>query len=302
MTSVHPVPIAPRTTRISTASGAIAVHDWGGDGPPVLLAHATGFHGRIWAPVAGRLVEARRHVWSFDFRGHGDSDAPEGDDYSWHGFADDARDVAEHAGIAGDPSLIAAGHSKGGAALVLGEAARPGTYARLWLYEPIVLPVDEPLPPMPDNALARSARRRRNEWHSIEEAFAAYSSKPPLDAMSPESLRAYVDYAFRDRGDGVLSLKCVPDVEAQVYVMSASHGAFARLPLVGCPTRVVVGEKTSSIDASIGQQLVDRLPNGTLEIMEGCGHFGPQQDPDATASSITRFAPTSLHHGEVSGG
>lgn len=291
MPDLHSDPPAPHTTRISTGSASIAVHDWGGDGSPVLLAHATGFHGRIWAPVAAKLVESGRHVWSFDFRGHGDSDAPQGDDYSWHGFADDVRAVAEHLGVVGDPALIAAGHSKGGAALVLSEAAQPGTYARLWLYEPVVLPVDDPMPPMPDNPLAKSARRRRNEWHSIEEALEAYSSKPPLDAMTPESLRAYVDYALRDRGDGVLSLKCKPDVEAQVYVMSGAHGAFARLPLVGCPTRVVVGEKTTSIDASIGRQLVDRLPNGTLEIMKGCGHFGPQQDPDAAAASIMRFAP-----------
>ena len=291
MRPASPAPITPRTTRIPAGSIAIAVHDWGGEGPPVLLAHPTGFHGRIWAPVAALLVRAGRRVWSFDFRGHGDSDAPEGDDYSWHGFADDARAVAEHLGLAGDPSLTAAGHSKGGAALVLGEAAQPGAYARLWLYEPVILPVDDVLPPMPDNPMATSARRRRNEWHSVDEAFAAYSSKPPLDAMSPESLRAYVDYAFADRGDGVLSLKCAPDVEAQVYAMSGSHGAYARLADVACPTRVVVGETTTSIDVSIGAQIVDRLPDGTLEVMPGCGHFGPQQDPEATAASITGFAP-----------
>ena len=66
----------------------LVVHDWGGAGAPVLLAHPTGFHGRVWAPVAEQLVARGRHVWSFDFRGHGDSDAPDVD-YSWHGFADD---------------------------------------------------------------------------------------------------------------------------------------------------------------------------------------------------------------------
>ena len=40
----------------------LAVHDWGGDGHPVLLAHPTGFHGLTWAPVAARLVAHRRHV------------------------------------------------------------------------------------------------------------------------------------------------------------------------------------------------------------------------------------------------
>lgn len=268
---------------------SIAVHDWGGDGAPVLLAHPTGFHGRIWAPVARRLVAAGRHVWSFDFRGHGDSDAPEGHDYDWHGFADDALAVAKHLGVAGDPSLLAAGHSKGAAALVLGEAAQPGAYARLWLYEPVILPFDDPMPPAPDNPLAVGARRRRNEWRSVEEAFESYSAKPPLNVMAAESLRAYVEGAFRDRGDGVLVLKCDPEVEAKVYAMGGSHGAFALLPRIACPARVVVGGSTTSIDESIGRALVERLARGSLEVMDGAGHFGPQQDPDATVASMLRF-------------
>ena len=62
---------------------------------------------------------------------------------------------------------------------------------------------------------ARHARKRRNEWSSADEAFDTYSSKPPLNAMTPESLRAYVEYGLRDRGDGVLELKCRPEVESR---------------------------------------------------------------------------------------
>ena len=121
-----------RPTRFDANGVGLAVHDWGGDGPPVLLAHPTGFHGRIWAPVAARLVGRGRHVWSFDFRGHGDSDAPglDDDSYSWHGFADDVLAVTRHLGLAGRDDLLACGHSKGGAALLLGEAtARAPTRA-----------------------------------------------------------------------------------------------------------------------------------------------------------------------------
>ena len=37
----------------------LVVHDWGGDGAPVLLAHPTGFHGRVWEPVARAARRAR---------------------------------------------------------------------------------------------------------------------------------------------------------------------------------------------------------------------------------------------------
>lgn len=269
---------------------SLVVHDWGGEGRPVLLGHPTGFHGLVWEPVAQRLVAAGRHVWSFDFRGHGDSDAPDSD-YSWHGFGDDVLAVVEHLRLAGDPALVACGHSKGGAALVLGEQKRPGTFARIWAYEPIIIASEEPLPPQEDFFLARVARKRRNEWSSTDDAFEAYASKPPLDVMTPESLRAYVEYGLRDRGDGVLELKCRPEIEARVYAMGPNHGAWDRLGEVASDVLVVCGETSKSVDPALGALIADRLPHGRLEVLPGLGHFGPQQDPDACVASILRFAP-----------
>jgi pimeloyl-ACP methyl ester carboxylesterase len=268
----------------------LVVHDWGGAGAPVLLAHPTGFHGLVWAPVAQRLVASGRRVWSFDFRGHGDSDAPDVD-YSWHGFADDVLAVVEHLGVAGDPTLVACGHSKGGAALILGEQTRAGTFTRIWAYEPIIFASENPLPPQEDFFLARAARKRRNLWHSTDEAFAAYASKPPLDVMTEASLRAYVDYGLRDRGDGVLELKCRPEIEARVYAMGPNHGAFARLGEVGSEVVVVCGETSTDIGPTLASQIAERIPKGRVEVLGGLGHFGPQQDPDACVESILRFAP-----------
>jgi pimeloyl-ACP methyl ester carboxylesterase len=281
---------APVSSQDFDADGVrLVVHDWGGTGAPVLLAHATGFHGRVWEPVADRLVASGRHVWSFDFRGHGESDAPD-TDYSWHGFADDALAVVRHLDLAGDPQLAACGHSKGGAALILGEQKRPGTYARIWAFEPIIFASETPLPPQDDFFLARAARKRRNEWASVEAAIEAYSSKPPLDVLTPESMRAYVTYGLRDRGDGVLELKCAPEVEARTYSMGPNHGAYARLGEVRSEVLIAVGETSTSVDAKLGAQIAERLPHGRLEVLDGLGHFGPQQDPDACVASILRFA------------
>ena len=113
---------------------------------------------------------------------------PEGGAYQWSGFAADALAVVDHLGLAGDPALVACGHSKGAAALLLGEADRPGTYARIWAYEPIVFP-SEVAGLVNNDPMANGARRRRNEWASIDEAYDAYASKPRLGVMTPESLR-----------------------------------------------------------------------------------------------------------------
>jgi pimeloyl-ACP methyl ester carboxylesterase len=290
----------PRTYTIPGPVGALSVHEWidAGQNPnrgPILLAHPTGFHGRIWAPVAERLVAAGHRVWSLDFRGHGDSDAPDinGDAYAWDGFASDALAVIDHLGLSGDPALIAAGHSKGAAVLLLGEARRPGTYQCIWAFEPIMFPTEHaPFGGVPadDFPLARSARRRRNEWASIEEAYEAYASKPPLNVMTPESLRAYVEYGLRDRGDGVFELKCRPEVEARTYSMAPANGAWAVLPDITADVVVACGENSNDIGPKPAGAIAERLPHATLEVWPDCGHFGPQEDPDACAASILRLA------------
>jgi pimeloyl-ACP methyl ester carboxylesterase len=284
----------PHTRLIEGPAGALAVHDWGGAGAPTLLAHPTGFHGRIWAPVAERLVAAGRRVWSLDFRGHGDSFAPppDADAYSWDGFASDALAVVDHLGVSGRDDFVACGHSKGGAALLLGEARRAGTYPRIWAFEPIMFPTEQAPAPAENFPLARSARKRRNEWPSIEAAYDAYASKPPLNVMTPESLRAYVEYGLRDRGDGVFELKCAPDVEARVYSMAPANGAWAALTDVHATVLVACGETSTDIGPGLAQRIAARLPHGALEVWPDRGHFGPQQDPDACVASILRFATT----------
>jgi pimeloyl-ACP methyl ester carboxylesterase len=257
-----------------------------------LLAHPTGFHGVVWKPVAERLVAAGRRVFSFDFRGHGDSDSPalDVDSYSWRWFAADVLAVAERLDVLGDPTLVTCGHSKGGASLLLGEADRPGSVPRIWAFEPIVFKFDATLPPQDDFPLARSARKRRNEWPSIEAALEAYASKPPLDVMTDEALRAYVEYGLRDRGDGVYELKCRPEVEAQVFAMGPNNGVYERLPEIQSRVVVVCGEISTDIKPLFGTTIVERLPHARLEVMPGVGHFGPQQDPDACVASILRLA------------
>ena len=66
---------------------AVVVHDLGGSGPPLLLCHATGFHGRVWQPVASHLPG--RHCYAPDLRGHGDTPLPGEEPLDWYGFADD---------------------------------------------------------------------------------------------------------------------------------------------------------------------------------------------------------------------
>jgi pimeloyl-ACP methyl ester carboxylesterase len=266
--------------------GRLVVHDWGGDGAPVLLAHPTGFHGTVWLPIARRLVGAGRHVLSFDFRGHGRSTRSEAG-YDWSGFADDVLAVVDALGLAGDATLLPAGHSKGGAAFLLAEARAPGTFPRIWCYEPIVIP-GEPTRLGEDDPLVAGALRRRAVWASREAALDAFASRPPLQVLDADALRAYVDHGFLDV-DGGVALACRPGDEAEMYALRAAHDAWRVLPEIRCPVHVVCGDATDAMTPRLCRRVVDRLPRATLEVRPGLGHFGPLQDPAAAAASILAF-------------
>lgn len=278
----------PTQSFVTTPDGLrIAVYDWGtdGDARPILLAHPTGFHGRVWQPVATRLRDAGFHPYALDFRGHGDSDRPN-DGYAWSGFATDVASVTDALGLAGRPDLIAVGLSKGGAALVLAELAAPGTYARFWLYEPIVFPIEIELPPELEAPLAVVARKRRGEWPSLEDARGAYASKPPLNALHPDALDAYVTYGLRHVEAGVWKLACDPLDEAEMYNMGVRHDGWKRLAEVQTPTVIACGEHTDALAPAMAAQLAERLPHGTLDVWAGAGHFGPLEDPDRCVAAI----------------
>lgn len=269
---------------------SLAVHDWGGTGDPVLLSHPTGFHGVAWQPVAERLVARGRRVWSFDFRGHGDSDRSPDGSYSWDGFADDAQAVLEHLELLDDPRLLAVGHSKGATSLMTVAWRRPGAVRRIWAFEPIVFPQYDASLQDPDNPMSASARRRRAVWPSRDAAIASYGSKYPLDVLTDEALRAYVDYGMRDLPDGTVELKCRPEDEATIYTMGVVNGLWDRLDELSVPVLVVAGETSTAIPPSLAARIVERIPDGRIELWAGHGHFGPMEDPDRAVDSILDFA------------
>jgi pimeloyl-ACP methyl ester carboxylesterase len=228
------------------------------------------------------------HCIAFDERGHGDSDPAPGGDYDWNGFATDALAVIDGLDLGAHGPVSAAGHSCGGALLLLAEERRPGTFGALWVYEPVMIPA-EGLPTLPvqgENPLAAGARRRRATFASTEAAYDNYAGKPPFSALDPTALRAYVEHGLAPQPDGSVRLKCEPEHEARTYEMGMRHDAFDGLPKVECPVTVVCGEVTDAFPEPVIQMVADRLPHGRAQVMPGLGHFGPLQDPAAVAASI----------------
>lgn len=268
--------------RVRSTDGVdIQVHDLGGDGPDLLLAHGTGLHGLVFTPLARHLT-GRFRCWSLDARAHGDSTAPVGRPLEWEGFADDVLAVVDALGL---DRPFGVGHSKGSTTLLLAEQRRPGTFRALYLYEPALAPFDLPPGERPRNVMAEAARKRRASFPSLDEAYANFAAKAPMSSLHPEALRAYVDHGLAPADDGSVRLKCAPETEAEVYEHGTSHRAFPMLPAVGCPVTVALGDE-QQVPAAFGRSIAERLPEATLASFPDLGHFGPLQDPERIAASV----------------
>jgi len=272
------------TGRIVTPDAVgVAYYDLGGEGPPLLLVHATGFCGAVLAPLASHLRPSW-HCVALDLRAHGRSDRPADGHFGWQGFARDIAAVVDHLAL-DRPAGV--GHSCGGASLLLAEEAAPGTFRALYCYEPIVYPGLEPLAPsLEANPLAAVALRRRAGFASRADALANYAAKAPFDRLAPSVLAAYVDNAFTPDDGAGIRLRCRPDDEAQVYAHAFSHPAFAHLQDVACPVTLACGAETDAIGPEFLARYAQRLARPTTLALAGLGHFGPLEDPGAVARSV----------------
>lgn len=273
-------------TAVTDDGVAITVRDFGGGGCAAVLAHATGFHGEVWAPVVAGLRGRLRCV-AVDHRGHGSSGRPPGWDHRWEGFASDLLAAVDALALA---RPVGIGHSSGATALLLAEQARPGTFRSLYCFEPVVVPGPAPLGPDPGNWLAERARRRRQRFASTEEAIAHFRARPPYARWCPDALAAYVAGGLGPAPGGGVRLRCRPDDEAGIYEMATAHGGFQGLDAIRCPVTVAWGEASEAFSSATASAMCAKSTMVETEILADLGHLGPLEDPGAVASSILRHS------------
>jgi pimeloyl-ACP methyl ester carboxylesterase len=273
----------------------IATYHLGGEGPPVVLMHATGFHGRCWIPLA-RELSPHFTVWAIDQRGHGASGkARSGNYHDWSLFVDDLFAVVDALGPGPWGGI---GHSLGGAVLLMAEGRRPGTFMNLCCYEPVVFP---PTSGSPDGfggriPMAELARKRRRTFPSRRAAYDNYSSKPPLNRLDPDALDAYVTFGFVDDVDGGVSLACDPGDEASVYEGAPESGAWEHLEDVRPPVILLGGGDKSDPVSYALEDVARHLPRGGARRFEGLDHFGPFEDPAGVGAVMAEALGGAVHH------
>jgi pimeloyl-ACP methyl ester carboxylesterase len=271
----------------STDGVRIALHELGGSNssPLLLIAHANGFHGRCYQPMVDAGLSERFRCVALDLRGHGDSETPPGAIGDWAALGQDVEAALD--GLGAEPGAVFGfGHSFGGAGLLMAEVTRPGTFAALWLYEPVVPPPGMfPPPDSTTNPMADGAERRREIFDSYEAAIANFASKPPMNTFDPEALRAYVEGGFAPQPDGTVLIKCRGRDEAAFYRSGATNHTYEHLAEVACPVTVAVGEPGFGPPA-FAPAVAEALPRGALVELPHLNHFGPLQAPAEIAKAV----------------
>jgi pimeloyl-ACP methyl ester carboxylesterase len=267
--------------------------EWGGEGPPLVMLHATGFLARLWEPIAVAL-SARYHVYAYDARGHGDSDKPGIDEpegpaggYGWEGLSADLMGFLDAHGLRGVPIV---GHSSGAAGAIRLAALRPEYVSALVLIEPTVFP---PMPVEGSDArkeqMAAGAAKRRMVWGSREELVGAYRQRRTFADWREDVLRLFSEHGTFQREDGQIELKCPGEIEAEMYRNSLSPDTWDILPRVRCPALVMRGEKTEPMLAYVAEGVAGRIPGARMATIAGGSHFVPMERPEAIAAEALAF-------------
>lgn len=208
------VPAKQRFVEVNGVTLAFWERD--GTAPPIVFAHATGFHARCWDQVIAGVP--MRHSIAVDMRGHGHSSKP-GPPYHWRDFGEDTAALARTLALRGATGV---GHSMGGHALVLAAALAPETFAELILIDPVILPRRAY---GGARAQPHFARKRRNHWKSPEEMFERFKDRPPFRDWDPAVLRDYCCHGLVRAPHGGYVLACPPEIEGSIYEASSLNDA-----------------------------------------------------------------------------
>jgi pimeloyl-ACP methyl ester carboxylesterase len=279
--------------KLTLASGIeIALLDWGGAGPLVLLHHANGFCAGLWGLVAERLRQRFRLV-AMDARGHGESSKPDPaqpGSYDWSRFGEDAGEVAHRLASEHGAPLYGVGHSFGGTALMNAAADDPSLFRRLVLVDPVL-----PSPtffagaaPRGENRdLASSARKRRQVFASRAEARETWAGRAVFAAWQPRAIDLYAEFGLIPRREGGFELACPGEIEATIFDHARRFDALALAGRVATPSLIVCAER-----GTFGRPLYDQvaacMPDARV-VDVPTGHLVPMERPDLVAENVLEF-------------
>ncbi len=282
----------PAIRSIQVNGIALTYYEWqakpGNQEPPLLFAHATGFHGRTFDAIIERFPD--RRVLSLDLRGHGRSEGVPIDD--WRVMSSDVNTLMEQLHIHG---AVGVGHSMGAHTLAQCASERPDAFSKLVLFDPVILAPefyaegaalftsDTPHPCI----------RRKRDFASPEAMIERFAPRDPYCLFDQRVFEDYCRHGLTRLDDGSYELACLPEMEASIYASSRSNSAIHEtVSRVQIPA-LVVRAKQSDLNDFKGSptwpKLAALFAQGEDMYRPDRTHFHPFEDPADAARIIAEF-------------
>jgi 3-oxoadipate enol-lactonase len=244
------------------------------DAPVLALANSLGTDARIWDPVID-ILSAGYRVLSYDKRGHGLSEAPEGG-YSLDDHVGDLTALLDHLGVS---RLALAGVSVGGL-IAQGLALRhPERLAALVLCDTA--------PRLGDTASwnGRIAGIRSKGLASIADAIMERWFSENFRRTRPDDLAGWRNLFLRTDPEGY----CGTCATLRDTDLSGQVGTIAT------PTLVVVGEQDGSTPVALVRACAEAIPGARFEIIREAGHLPSIEQPAVLAALMSTFFKEAGH-------
>ena len=252
-----------------------------GAGPPLLVHHGgPGLDHTVIAPHLSPLA-SDLHVVCFDHRGTGRSATPQGADvYHIDRFVEDIADLADGLPL---PPFALMGHSFGGIVALHFALAHPDLLTHLVL---VSTPASHHYIEDVESALPELL-----EPEALAELASLQGSEPSAQVMR-RSLELLSPIYFQDPAQvsrlGLDSVRFGPETQA-VWKSLEGFDLRPRLREVRVPALVIAGAQDRAVTAARSRELADRLPRGTLLVIEKSGHYPFVEGQDEFVSGVREF-------------
>lgn len=214
----------------------LALHDYGGDGPDLLLLHGGADNVETWRELAPRLLPHFR-VAAYDARGHGRSPTPA--QASVAQMVEDVFAVTDKLGL--DRPLLV-GHSMGGINALLA-AAEADRFAGVVALDAV--PRWWSRPDLTVQEFEEIGRARKVDWTGTAEELERELAGQAAGSTHAELIRAVLRRNHELDGDGLLRRKPHPAFAlrlAQIYQGPESGLTLERIESIGCPVVLLCSE------------------------------------------------------------